>query len=175
MKIQTLVFTLVMSCVSSLSLNTAMNQNAVAQTAAQRQQLKAVGLPLVLPSYRPSGYQPPKFKIFQYKPSDGDLYQANDPLKNYHYRVTYEGPNSCNFSVATGPGVGDQVREKVHPLGATVFGSNLISEVFEIEPRRISFIGNLPNRVLFFNGGCKSSKFSLEEGKKIVRSLRIVS
>jgi hypothetical protein len=174
MKIQTLVFTLVMSCVSSLSLNVVMNQSTVAQTASQKQKLKALGLPLVLPSYKPSGYRFTNFTTEQ-QPSDMDGYNKNDPHKNYNYFATYEGPNSCRFVVGTGPGVGDKVTEKEHPLGATVFGSNLISEVFEIEPRRISFIGNLPNRVLFFNGGCKSSKFSLEEGKKIVRSLRIVS
>ena len=50
MKIKTRIVTLVIGCVSSLSLSTAMNQSAVAQTAAEKKKLKAVGLPLVLPS-----------------------------------------------------------------------------------------------------------------------------
>jgi hypothetical protein len=161
MKIKNFVVTLIIACVGSFPINTSIDQRAVAQTSAQRQKLKALGLPLVLPSYIPPGFQLKEFNLFK------------GPDKNDNYRALYQGPNSCTFSVNSGPGIGDEVREKTHSLGATVLGSIYISEVFELEPRTISFIGNLDrNRYLFFDGRCSSSKFSLEEGKKIVRSLR---
>lgn len=174
MKIKTLVFTLIMSCVSSLSLNVSMNQSAVAQTATQRQKLKAVGLTLVLPSYQPSGYRLTKFEIFQYKPSDYDLYDGSDPLKNYQYRAIYEGPNSCRISVVSGAGVGDYVPEKAYSLGATVLGANIFVQTLGEKPYPISFIGEVRHRYIFFKGRCKNSNFNVGEGKKIVRSLRIV-
>lgn len=174
MKIQTLVFTLVMSCVSSLSLNVSMNQSAVAQTATQTQKLKALGLPLALPSYQPSGYRLTKFEIFQYKPSDSPLYQADEPLKNYQYRAIYEGPNSCSISVVSGPEVGDYTPTKTYSLGATVLGANIFSQELGEKPYPISFIGEVRHRRIFLYGRCKNSNFNVGEGKKIVRSLRIV-
>jgi|SRR6476469_3540256 len=173
MKIKTFVVTLIIACVGSFLINTSLDRSAVAQTPAQKQQLKGLGLPLVLPSYKPPGFQLKEFNLFIKKPED-EGYQPNDPHKNYNYRASYQGPNSCTFSVSSGPGIGDKVREKTHSLGATVLGSSLISEIFEIEPRTISFIGKLGNRQIFFDGRCSSSKFSLEEGKKIVTSLRRV-
>jgi len=99
-------------------------------------------------------------------------YDKNDPHKNHYYSASYAGPNSCKFTVVTAPAIGDPLPQKELKLGATVFGSDSISQILGEKPNYLNFTGYLPHRVLFFTGFCKSKDFSVEEGKKIVRSLR---
>jgi hypothetical protein len=182
MKIQTLIFSLVINCVSSLSFNIAINQSAIAQTSSQIRKMRAVGVPVVLPSYIPNGFRLTNFKIGS--PSD------------HAYETTYKGPNNCEISVtgadggwgATGPvrewTVNTQLYGKVileewdgsntTYTGPNYFMAGVLPNPNESEKGKGGVIKGFPKAGYLFVFSCDHSVFSRQTATRILQSARLV-
>lgn len=186
MKIQTRIVTLVMSCVSGLAFNIAINQSAIAQTATQRQKLKAVGIPVVMPTYVPSGFRLTNFKI--------DITTSRDNPQGIQssYDATYKGPNNCEIGVSGangGWGAPGPVREWT--VNTQLFGKVILEEwdgsvaippvpnylIAGILPNPDSTRGvikGFPLAGYIFSFSCRNSVFSHQTASRILQSARIV-
>lgn len=182
MNIQTLVAALVISCISSLPINTAINQSAAAQTAAQIRQLKAVGIPVVMPTEVPRGFKLTDFKVnITTSPSNPEGIQSN-------YDATYKGSNSCEIGVngANGgwgaPGPVRQWEVNTSLLGKIILeewegyeGPNyLISMVLPDFDSGRGVIPGFPKAGYIFRFSCENSLFSPQQASQILKSMRIV-
>jgi hypothetical protein len=187
MKIQNLIVTLLINtCVSSLLLNTAINQSANAQTADQIRKMSAAGAPIILPSYVPSGFQLTKFTI------------AVEPLRPNHihnnvYSATFKGPNNCQFSVSgeSYPQWGAPGPVRQWTFNTTLFGQvileewdgteftppvpNYLSSQVPADPRLGSGLPkDFPHAGYDFDFRCKYSVFNYQQASRIMKSVRIV-
>jgi hypothetical protein len=173
MKIKPLIIT----CLAGLLLNIVISQNTVAQTANQIKKMRAVGIPVVLPSYIPTGYKLTSFKIINY--SYDDLYKGS-------YKAIYKGKNSCEISALGGDGGfggGGSIRQwivKTELFGRVILeesgdykGQNFLN-VLIIPPSRNREFIHFPKAGYEFEFQCKYSTFSYKTAIKILKSLRVV-
>ena len=173
MKIQTLIFLLVMSCVSSLSFNIAINQSVIAQTANQIRKMRAVGVPVVLPSNLPAGFRHTNFT---------DLSLGPGYVAGPGYEVLYDGPNNCSFSVGGSfvvRGGNDPVR--TWTVNTPILEKVIIEELLD-SYQRPNFLSatasgmvlGFPKAQYEFAFACKYSIFSPQQASQILKSVRIV-
>ena len=182
MRIQNLVVTLAISCVSTLSINTTIEQSAIAQTAYQIRQLRAVGIPIVMPTDVPRGFQLTDFQVdIKTSPSNPEGIQSN-------YEATYKGPNSCEMGVNGangGWGAIDPARQ--WEVNTPLFGKIILEEYERYQGPNYFLSAALPD----FNSGrgvlpgfpkagyifsfsCENSVFSPQQASQILKSMQIV-
>jgi|688.fasta_scaffold414651_2 hypothetical protein len=160
---------LIIACLAGLLLNTAISQNTVAQTASQIKKMRAVGIPVILPSYIPPGYKLTSFKIDF---SDGHSYEA-----------MYEGPNNCGFGInGSDSSIGGDDPIRLWTVNTELFGKLSLQELSNSNGKRPNFFQAMaspefpkyPKAGYTFAFGCEYSVFSRQQAEQILKSAHIV-
>ena len=117
-----------LSLLNLLSLNLALNQNAIAQlsnfglTATQIQQLNSLRVKIAVPTYTPPGFQVTSILI---QPCPD---RATRCRFGPQYTITYQGPNNSCFAIeAVGGGIGGVDLASKLPVNSPVFGKSFLN------------------------------------------------
>lgn len=162
-----------MSFISSSLTDLATNQKVLGQTIDEIRQLKAAGIPVVLPSYLPSGFRLSKWEVSLSQP--------------YTYWGTYKGPNNCEISFQGANehnwGAPTPIRQWV--VNTKLFGKVILeewsrSDEIPPKPNYFSFdpshpaLKDFPRAAFIFTFECERSVFSLQEALQILQSMQFV-
>lgn len=162
--------------IGSATVLTSLNSPKVmAQTAEEIRRLESIKLPVVIPNYIPSGFRRSEFWM-EIKDTQNWMHSS--------YRLSYQGPNQCDFGVVGakgGWGAPDfLVREWI--VSTKLFG-RVTLEQWEsdwIEPPTFlqvelinSPLKRYPDADYRISFSCKNHLFSPSEAIKILQSLKI--
>jgi hypothetical protein len=178
MRIQTLAATLAIGCASALLLDAATARSAVAQPVDPIQRLEDVGVPVVLPSYVPTGFELTQFEM------DVSRFQT--------YNATYSSPDGCQISISGADGgwggpsfvpvedvstplFGDIPLEQLdNPRGTSADLNSLFSSAGTATGDQWGVLPGFPNAGYLFKFSCQDSAFSIEQASQILESMQIV-
>ncbi|MDE5110311.1 MAG: hypothetical protein O4753_03215 [Trichodesmium sp. St7_bin2_1] len=164
MRVKTLVATLLISCFSGALCNIVISQGVIAQTPEEIKAMSSVGVPIVLPTYLPSGFR--------------RTYFATDlPLDKYSYNTTYQGSNNCKITIrgalgsiyGYGPFVGRWI------VNTSFFGKIFLDEWSSNQNSNYLFsIVSGNNKVYEFKFYCTNSVFSPQQASQILKSMQAI-
>ena len=177
MRIQTLAATLAIGCASALLLDAATARSAVAQPTDPIQKLEAVGVPVVLPSYVPTGFELTQFRM------DVGRFQS--------YNATYSSPDGCQISISGSDGgwggpsfvpienvstplFGDIPLEKLDDNYASADPNSLFSSAGSATGFQWGVLPGFPKAGYIFRFSCEDSAFSLDRASQILESMEIL-
>lgn len=155
-------------------------ESSVAQTKNQIRRLKAIKLPVVMPSYIPRGFSQVGFDV-DIKKAD----ESNPNSLHSGYSAIYAGPNQCNFTVSAAKGgfgaaEYDVVRQWI--VNTKLFGQVKLEQLEYAQGDARTFLEvdltipplkSYPDAGYMFQFQCKKNSFIPSEAIKIIQSLKI--
>lgn len=184
MKIKTLATIFLISLVNSFFLNPLINQRVLAQTSDEIRRLKEVGVPVIMPTYMPSGFWlvDSKFVINEQGPEEkNNIYQGTG-----WYEVVYKGPNnSCYKILGTDAGMGDgptlirQWAVNNNHIGKVILEELILDDNIFFRVHLSFFLSDNADAVVYYFSSpseiTKCNRITVKEAIKIAESLQYIN